>query len=178
MRTLRLSLVGTIILVLLGGLGGTVVLAQDEDQAGPVVAPLYSTGTFELIDGGEGQFSKVGDVIQERGAFIAYEGEASDPRASGYMTVGVSGSWFSAGSPSADTWVFSAIARLENADGAWEGPVSGIAHPTGFTSVGWLTGEEDYEGLTMFIRGSYDGTTAFGENLVFAGDPPTPNVDQ
>ena len=41
--------------------------------------------------------------------------------------------------------------RIENADGAWEGPVTGVLQPSGSTfGAGWLRGEGAYEGLSYY----------------------------
>ena len=46
MRTLRLSLMGTVISVLLGGLGSAIVAQSEESDA-----LAFPTGTFEATDG-------------------------------------------------------------------------------------------------------------------------------
>jgi len=43
--------------------------------------------------------------------------------------------------------------RIENADGAWEGPFTGAEYPDERSpDIVWLVGEGAYEGLTAFVH--------------------------
>ncbi len=64
--------------------------------------------------------------------------------------------------------------RVENDDGAWEGPVSGYWYGSNTYMSGCLKGEDAYEGLSYCLRGSTDGGPNFIEfdGLIYQGDPP------
>ena len=80
MRTLRLSLAGTVVLVLAGGLSSA-VLAQSEADG-----PAYVTGTQTYIeDVSEATEVLAGDVTQIRGGNATYAIEMDDPRVTGTM---------------------------------------------------------------------------------------------
>ena len=92
MRTLRLFIVGTVMLVLLGGPGGTVV-AQDTEPVFDIepVGPLKPGGaslftmrqvSVEVVPWPEATTRPDGSV-QWQGPADAWVGESSDPRLSG-----------------------------------------------------------------------------------------------
>lgn len=69
--------------------------------------------------------------------------------------------------------------RLENADGAWQGTVTGAAFRDGKeVEYGWLTGSRAFEGYTFFYISSLDpgapdgGTGPMVEGIVWPGEPP------
>jgi hypothetical protein len=65
--------------------------------------------------------------------------------------------------------------RIENADGAWEGPVTGVLQPSGSTfGAGWLSGEGAYEGLSYYHHHwTTDPEGPLTVNgMIVAGDPP------
>jgi hypothetical protein len=71
--------------------------------------------------------------------------------------------------------------RVENEDGAWQGPVSGFYGFYETRTSGWLAGEGAYEGLTYYIESVIDHSTSMMEinGMVFPGVPPTsfPELD-
>ncbi len=83
--------------------------------------------------------------------------KASDPRVSGEQTAVYSGD--SSSAERGDLGRGTALVRIENADGAWQGPVTVVDLPDYMTiENGWLTGEGAYEGLSFFY--SYHDDTA------------------
>lgn len=173
MRTLRLSLAGTVIAVLLGGLGSA-VLAQDEDSLDPMRASKF-TGTW-------------GEVISEvpmedwawmpgpPGSFESLDNEtiapfeASDPRISGTWTQVLDMRTFII-DEAADIWapVWSGVVRIENEEGAWSGPFDGFFADSGHE---WyrLEGEGAYEGLLAVLRWAEEGDLY--EGVIIPGVPP------
>jgi len=178
MRTLRLALIGTVILTLLGGLGG-VALAQDEAESKPEALTEF-TGRAECLNLSMGTLEDVviakteeGDLIRRewRGPTLSIAMRAmSDPRLDGSIT-----SWFNSDeylvANDETPWQFSDVppdewprgvtaytTRLTNADGSWQGAGYHIGYVDGdnstFTAV--FTGEEAYEGLTALMEMDFD----------------------
>jgi hypothetical protein len=170
MRTLRLSLAGTVMLALLVGPGGAVVAQMDGDPEA-----VYFTATGEVTGGVDGLLS-VGDLWSWRDGAVTTEVEASDPRASGtYSSVA-----------NADVQNEQGIEwgtlRIENAGGTWVGPytVMGYESPEGASppTSGMLVGDGDYAGYTMSLW--YDGlrNSPVGKfhGVMFKGQPPAIEV--
>ena len=95
--------------------------------------------------------------------------ENNDPRVSGTHTA----TW------SMDVWEGAAgvqwgTARLENAGGAWEGPLSGVySAERGDTIMIWYTGTGGYHGLAYFEL--WTGQEPWQiQGQIFPGEPPTP----
>ena len=128
MRALRLSLAGTLILALLGGLSGAVV-AQDDEGSG--------TFTIESTeDLGEFDFDASGNAI------ITMSKEASDPRMSGTWTE----VWGCQQGSGIETCVASVL--VENEGGTWLGRANGFGSPSGVYDMTVFDGQGGYEGLT------------------------------
>ena len=67
------------------------------------------------------------------------------------------------------------LARLENGEGAWQGPLTNVFLPDQrWVQYGWLKGEGAYEGLSFFTSGQFDAGshTHTGEGMIWPGDPP------
>ena len=170
MRTVRLSLVATVMLMSLGGLG-SVVVAQSDDEG-----YAYVTGTQTYIeDVTEPTEVQAGDVVQIRGANATYAIEMSDPRVTGTMTT----LGMALDVHPGDHYALAGPVRISNADGAWTGTETGAYDPTmGWQFVGWLDGMAAYEGLTLFVHGASpelgDGIWEL-EGVIFPNDaPPVP----
>jgi len=163
MRTLRLSLTGTVILALLGGLGGTVMAQADEGQA----SATYVTGEDTWDEStAEGYLSKL---------------EMSDPRASGTFTTTILASAeYQPGSEPPGTWPGSEAHRawlaIVNDEGRWSGHGGAVYHPDmGWVVDGWLAGEGPYEGLTLYlhaVRDDYSTPWMDFEGVIFEGPAP------
>jgi hypothetical protein len=177
MRTLRLSLAGTIILMLLGGLGGA-VLAQDE--ATDLMAPATVTGSVRYIGGEQlGEYSSVDGVVRQSGAFYTHAWEASDPRLSGTEAYPKTWDHYPLGFD-----VDATTRVLENDTGRWVGTGVGMERvfiSTDATILSTATvilhGEDAYEGLTAYVlmdEGT-DGAATFSAVIFPREMPPFPS---
>jgi hypothetical protein len=167
MRTLRLSLAGTVILVLLGGLGA-VVLAQEEADGslvthvtGTIVDTSYDASTGELTSG-------PGDVNHMRGATYIETNEWSDPRlpAEKKMVLDFTTYPYEGGR----LMITRTSIRMDGAEGSWVGTGVGLSRPDG-SSQGQdvLVGEGAYEGLFAVLNcGNETGCDGF----IFEGEMP------
>jgi hypothetical protein len=159
MRTLRLSLAGTVILTLLGGLSVAVV-AQDEEPT-PIT---FVTGTvaevygYDVDDEAEGDLSSHDirgyEVMTQSGGPLRQVVEWSDPRlptdlwlAVGYtliaIEVGIDGAMNAA-------WQ----SLLEDQEGRWRGTGRSVQGADQKYSLYVLTGEGAYDGLSVLLRGT------------------------
>jgi hypothetical protein len=186
MRTLRLSLVGTVILVLLGGIS-LVTLAQDD---GDGIAATHVTGTMVGVERlkASGSNTSADDFshMTGYGAVAERDMEWSDPRLPSLMRV--SANWDRYGVVERDGVgaAFSQVQsiRLDGSDGAWTGTVYGLLEETTQsetypqTVLMVLEGEGAYEGLSAMLRSTYEEPPAFPgiadwEGYIFEG-PMTP----
>ena len=175
MRTLRLSLAGTVILVLLGGLSGAVA-GQDEgtlDPLAPATATIEITSRQEVSPGT--MRSDDAGVVHIQGVHHEHVWEATDPRLSG--TVTYRGNWMAF--PKVPMQVESATYEVVNEGGRWFGPATAQAGPSlGNNDTILLRGEGGYEGLMAYIL--IDGTTTDPPRIyaaIFPGEmPPVPEA--
>jgi hypothetical protein len=141
MRTLRLTLAGTAMLMVLGGLGGfAMAQPDDEGNGGFTLTYVEEVGEPEPWTREEHE----GFTEQVRPATrIVYE--ASDPRLSGTWTEVMTCRQH--GTPMFEVCVGSV--RVENDGGTWLGQSAGTAAVTPPHMVGWtvLEGQGDYAGL-------------------------------
>jgi hypothetical protein len=170
MRTLRLSLAGTVILMLLAGLGG-VVAAGDEDPPAadkphPVSGTLRYVGTFQggtsaLEDGRAGQ--------RDYGSYDRIE--MDDARLSGTLYHVWNRDYLGDGE------VFTGTVELVNDDGSWVGTMRGyFAYEESGRRHYWqleLTGTGAHDGLStlLYASGPAPGL-ADVEGFVFPGTLP------
>jgi hypothetical protein len=154
MRVLRTSLAGTVILALLGGLGGAVLAQEETAPAGLPTGPAEFT------------------ITDDDGTNIV----ATDPRMSGTAIEG-DGVWLEV--PTGHE-VMSVPGRIENEAGAWECLSSEYQHWTGnpWYLQSWCVGEGAYEGLSAIMFRTLD-TGPDGavwetdpHGIIFEGDPP------
>jgi hypothetical protein len=175
MRTLRLSLVGTVILVLLGGLGGASLAQMDEDADAVYVTPVSD----DTVSTDIGWVSSTAGLYSSRGGEQVGISEWSDPR--------VSGPWTSTFNVDVDIstghGVIWGTTRIENEGGTWVGPFSGVEYqpPEGdfYTVNAWLTGDGDYAGYTFFTQidaYQHGGPARVDHGVIFKGQPPAPEV--
>ena len=171
MRALRLSLAGTVILMLAVSLPVAVV-AQDEPDP---MAPAYFTYTLEPV----GVFPVEGDedVVRDHREMDAVE--ATDPRASGLLTT--IGNWNEVAHEGSGFSTAATSVRLANDGGAWSGTGRGtIVYLDGhglMTGLSMLTGEDGYEGLTLMMNQYWDLDTTTFWGVILPNDqvPPTPD---
>ena len=169
MRTLRMSLAGTLTVALLGGLGGA-VLGQDEEA--DLMAPATVTGSVVYIGGHQvGERSSGDGVVRESGMISNHKWEASDPRLSGKDTY--TGNWRKF--RTAGFQVDAATSVLENDDGRWVGTVTRLRSPDNQTETVILHGEDTYEELTAYVLIDYTVRPIEFVAAIFPGDmPPFP----
>jgi hypothetical protein len=178
-----MSLAGSVILALLGGLGVAVVAQGDADAA--LEPPTQFSGRFVCCDDfQQGPIRPVllgstgeGDLIRRevRGMMRSTGDEMSDPRFNGTYSIHMAGDeYVYEGVDTSDhPMLITGLLRIENDEGAWQGSAPDAYLPDG-PEVTWgmmvLTGEGAYEGLTV----------AFWSRLVddqcFPGDPDNPCV--
>ena len=151
MRTLRLSLVGTVMLALLGGLGVVAVAQEEGTEPTGVVINIVA-----MSDPGV------------RPATWTFQ--ASDPRLSGTATVAFTIEDY----PGA---TLEALAlRVVNDEGSWVGTGRGIASQSyGDMQTYILSGEGTYEGLSAFLSVDIAREPGVIKGMVIEGElPPFP----
>ena len=178
MRTMRLLLVGAVILALLGGLGGA-VMAQSAEESMPDALTEFS-GRMECSGLSMGTLEDIviattgeGDLIRRewRGADLSVVVQKiSDPRLDGHIAVSFNSDEYLLASDE-PAWQLSDIPpeefprgvvastfRLKNADGSWHGSRYQNWYPDGdsSTTTAIYTGEGGYEGLTAVVEMDYD----------------------
>ncbi len=173
MRTLRLSLAGTMILALLGGLGAApvAVTAQADESTATWVTGTSSTGEMSPPESvTEGPPNLV------RGMGFTSTVEWSDPRLPAAMTTIVNiDEHPREGLTSAATWA--QVHRLDGPNGAWVGTGRGAVFPEGEVGLIFLTGEGAYEDLGAVLRvvPTEDGEVRYEGFLYDTGLPPLPD---
>ena len=105
---------------------------------------------------------------------------SDDPRVSGELTLIMTADRSLIGFESTEPGSagrYTAITRIENDEGAWQGTRLGVIYPDGMeVNFGWSTGEGAYEGLSLFssYSGAADGTDRVEQGVIWAGSPPEP----
>jgi hypothetical protein len=176
MRTLRLSLVGTVILALLGGLGGAVT-AQDPEAA-----------TWTHVSGStvEGEDEWTSDGTPERWEdsvlFVptvsqTFTVEWSDPRLPETMHLTREPVMHNGDMTSYDDFMFlfADSLRLEDTVGAWTGSGRGLIGSDGTFTLYELTGEGGYEGLSALLELHDDGESPIWgfDGFIFESELPS-----
>ena len=170
MRTLRLCLVGTVIVVLAGLSTGAV---SGQDGADPM-APAYFAYTTTPV--GE---AAMPDESVVRGHQEQQMVEATDPRASGLITISANSNLVELGDGAIMAAVMSE--RLTNDGGAWSGSGRFFMANAGdggvMASMDVLTGEGDYEGLALIMGQSAGAGPASNWGVIVPSDqmPPVPD---
>jgi hypothetical protein len=169
MRTLRLSLAGTVILALLGGLGGAVV-AQDE-PADPM-APVEVTGKFVDLTCGGSAGTRSGPRVEGRQATCEVDNEWSDPRLEGTETY-ISNEVEYTDDSGLSIGHF--VHNIVNDDGAWRmRPQFRFSSngPEDFSGTWVLDGEGAYEGLVAVLDKGDEDTGELLHGFIIEGDLP------
>jgi hypothetical protein len=152
MRTLRITLVGAVLVALLVG-SGAPVMAQDDE-----LTPSSATGTLEFVEPGPEAAIEGGDVVTHDEATLhVHEWTSSDPRLTGTATY--TGTWHIYNPPAEDCddpeAEVGAIYEIVNDDGGWRcaGFRAPIPGPDGATNVHTLAfrGIGGYEGLSAYV---------------------------
>ena len=180
MRTLRMSLAGTVIAALLAGLGGATA-AQDVDPwSGDWLEPteegVFGAGGHDLpqctLDKSEREAEygpRGGNAKEIRNLLFTCEVVFSDPRLSGTQTTRFTERGFTDGG-----YVNWGTMEIVGADGTWSGWFQGIEDPTGQTDLHIvLTGSGAYEGLTNIRHASGGFWMALTQSgVIYNSDPP------
>lgn len=126
--------------------------AEPSDPMAPA-AFLYTLEIQGEPDWGVRQDSADGSMIERRGFEKLERLEATDPRASGLMTTSENWTQVEADGTRVDT--SSVTVRLTNDGGSWSGPGEFIEASSDqvmeMAGITTLTGEGDYEGLTLYL---------------------------
>ncbi len=165
MRTLRLALAATVVLVLLGGLGGLAV-AQEEAPA-PVVA-VHASGSTSASEIASPTITTLPNGATRITVTGHWTLTMDDPRFSGTETfIHTEDHYGETVGPALGT------TRLENEGGAWVGQYRGVILPDGSaTYVGTYVGEGGYEGLSAACSSHSDGAGAKGDCILYPGPVP------
>ena len=171
MRALRLTLAGTVIMALLGGVGAPVVAqGADEELAGATYVVGEVTDTRTISEGTwtyEG-VERLNDLVAE------LDVEWSDPRLPSLMRLSENQDLHFMD----DYLAVAAVAsiRLEDPDGAWTGPEYGLMELMGskegtppWPRMMLLTGERAYEGLSAMLQRRYEPDDPTFARPVFEG---------
>jgi hypothetical protein len=134
-----------------------------------LTGPTYVVGTQALSLVEPGTTSTVDGVSRVRGLVARSYDAMNDPRVSGTATIHADIDTYKTVGPQSGTY------RLENANGAWEGPWTGAGlDAAGLTDVsGWLVGSGAYKGWTYWFHSRGGGTSPFVvDGIVYPGPPP------
>ena len=179
MRTLRMSLLGTVILALLGGLGSVAGAQSESDEAMPDPAVVVSgTGACTLADVGTSSVEP-GGILRERDVIVDCTVTSNDPRLGGDSTVTMNVDCYL----TTDGTVQCVYFGTDTGAGGWDCTWTGTPDPTGMDYILLLavcsgTGENAglaYVGHRAMLFG--DDVPDFGggashRGLVYEGDPP------
>jgi hypothetical protein len=186
MRTLRLSLVGAVILVLFGTVA-VVVGAQDDDGSADPAAglPLVVTGNeiCTVVDRGTSATPHVlvrGSDSRVRDQLLECTYTMTDARVTGTSRGTFNDDCFD--DEGGSGCVFWGTGEVVGPDGRWQCSYTGTGDPYGQHDglvSGICRGAEAYEGLTYMTQSavSFYGEADFGGGtntygLIYAGDPP------
>ncbi len=149
--------------------------AEEPVDDSEATGPVYVTWSGDFA----GFLDVPGEPQQFPWGSRAYHGNratqtSEDPRISGDFTVVYlgDGPWPAQAGESSR---FTSLVRIENDDGAWQGPLTDVFLPDQvWIQYGWLTGEGAYEGLSFFtsFRGHTDAAHHNGEGVIWPGGPP------
>jgi hypothetical protein len=115
-----------------------------------------------------GTWDRSGPVGHLQGLELSTSDVMSDPRVNG------TGRAFIAAHDYGDIGPEWGTFRLENDEGAWEGPMSGFNMGTDTHMVAWLEGEGAYDGYTYYYETVVSNVGMVGpvEGIIYRGDPP------
>jgi hypothetical protein len=169
MRVLRVTLAGTVALVLAGGMP-LVTMAQ-EAAADPMASAAVTGTMVAATDISEGTRTVESGFVHIEGIEVMDTYEASDPRLSGEMTkTGTMHSYDGGFS----VWANSVV--LDNEAGRWVGTANGFwDRSAGCAYTMTMNGEGAYEGLTAYlVEDCGPDPITFSGVIVPGGMPPFP----
>lgn len=159
--------------------GRTAVVPEPSTPAASTVTPAASinpargeavsgAGTISIVT--RGTTVQVGEITQVRGFVATSIDVMGDPRASGTGTLRLSIDTHGQVGTEWGTY------RLETADGAWQGSVTGGATNSGNADAidvaGYLVGSGAYAGSTYYIHVRSSNLTSEVEGIIYPGSPP------
>ncbi len=166
MKTLKLSLVGAVIPVLLAGTSMAVVAQTDEATTSPVVV----SGTLDCLDSSAAEDGTTSVVT-------VHAWEASDERLSG--EVSYSGAWQLYEEPSEDSGTVgasgeTAVYEIVNEGGSWLCEAARAAEPRSGQDTHTLVfnGADDYEGMTAYLHVDWNTVPFSFSGLILPGEAP------
>jgi hypothetical protein len=160
MRTLRLSLIAAIVLILPVGFGPP-ALGQSEEPRDPMGAN-YWTGTWAGTGGEAGEVASGPGYSEALGVVTRGEVAADDTRIAGTMTqVHNLREAASVDPAEGAVGIISGTVRIDNDEGAWVGTFTAYGGEPGGKEWYVMEGEGAYEGLTT-IFGYGEGSSLEG----------------
>lgn len=171
MRTLRLSLVGTVVLTLLGAMGGAVLAQMDADADAVYVVRVSE----EAASSDVGSWTETETLYSSRDGWITATHDWSDPRVSGAVTT----TFHVDVDPATGQGLIWGTTHIENDGGTWNGSFRGVEYETlegdFHTENGWLAGDGDYAGYTFYYQvdgQQRGGPTRVAHGVIFKGEAP------
>jgi hypothetical protein len=177
MHTLRLSLVGVVILVLFGGASG--VVAQGQDEASPVTQfsgtiieeRFHAEGVTHVGTPPEATPGSMDGVTRSTGNILEWIVEWTDPRLPSTMWHRIDYDLYE---PDAAT-PYATSVLLVGEEGSWRGSGYGVGYDAGFVQV-LLIGEGAYEGLYAILDRkdatlTDDTAKRTFDGFIFEGEP-------
>jgi hypothetical protein len=172
MHAARLSLVGTMSLVLLGaGAVTTAAQSDDTDRASQGSAVVSGEVHRHLRTTAEPTMSYEPDRVTYREQAYAIDLDVGDPRLTGELWATLNYDTFHDSQGS----VITGVAGLELEDGSWQGTVEGYGSLVGGNRVYFqfdLTGQGGYDGLSAVLFLMHNGYQFEAEGMIFDGPPP------
>lgn len=174
MKTIRVPLAGTIMLILLGGLSAS-VLAQTESPADRTAA-MFTGRLVGACDLQSPTVEQVDGIRKERGAvYGCFRWETTDPRISGESVVIWNHDMLAGTDEGPEGTVGTARERITTETGAWEGTLTQL-HIDGLPRLesGWYVGQGAYDGLVFYATLQDDGQSLWG--YISPEPPPVPET--
>ena len=174
MRTLRLSLTGTIILMLLGGT--SIATATEGEEATDATTPVVVSGSLDCLGEVPAGEEPSASPAPEAEVVNLHRWVASDPRLEGEATY--TGKWQIYDEPSEDTGVIGdtdpAIYAIVNEGGRWLCEASRVVAPGDRPGSHTLlfSGEGEYEGLTAYLQVDWSQAPYVFTGLILPGEAP------
>jgi hypothetical protein len=176
MRTLRLSLTGMFILMLLGG---GAVTAAETDESALAGEPIVVTGTLECLGDAPATTETAGSTEAgpaADGVVNLHRWVASDPRLEG--EVSYTGTWQLYSEPAEDSGLVeetdAAIYSIVNEGGSWLCEETRTSDPPRIDERHTLIfdGQGEYEGLTAYLQVDWSQTPYTFSGLILPGEEP------
>ena len=174
MRTLRLALVGTVTLALLGGWSAAATAQDPEAATWTHVTGHLMEGDW-TVDTTPARWEDSVELLPTHSQTFTVEW--SDPRLPETMYLQRNPVLHHGDVTSYDDfmYVFADSLRLEDTVGAWTGSARGVIGSDGTLTLWELTGEGEYEGLSALFEHAFDMDAMAWDfdGFIFASDLPS-----